>query len=388
MLYHLIYEYLFQYLEMDLGIFRLFKYLTVRSVMSFITALIITFVIAPPIIKYLRNKKIGQTIRDDGPQTHLSKSGTPTMGGVIILLMVVLGTLLFANLTNHYVLLMVMVALAFGSIGFIDDYLKLIKKNTKGLSPKLKLIMQFGFATLIMLFMYSRAEVFSISYDDVKLTLEWWKYGDIYVPFFDDPISLQKFELFGIDFRWLYIPFGVILIVGASNAVNLTDGLDGLATGLTLIVCATLVVLAYLSGNAVIAAYLKIPFIKEAGELAIFLAAVVGASMGFLWYNSHPASVFMGDTGALSLGAIIGVLLIVIKKELLILIIGGVFVAEALSVLIQVIYFKWKKKRIFKMAPLHHHYELKGWSESKVITRFWIIGIILALISLATLKIQ
>lgn len=342
-------------------IFNLFQYVTFRSVMAVITSLIISYFIAPPLIRFLRNKKAGQPIRQDGPNTHQSKTGTPTMGGIIMIFSVFLSTLLWARLDNLLVWICVFSMLGFGFIGFLDDYLKLIKKNPKGLSGKYKIIGQLVISLLVIFVLYFL----------IPTTL--------YVPFFAEPV---------LDLGIFFIPFGLLVLIGSSNAVNLTDGLDGLAIGLSLLVAATFAVFAYLTGHKIIAEYLKIPFIPTSSEITVFLSTLGGAGLGFLWYNSHPAEIFMGDTGSLFLGGTLGTCAVILKKEILLLIVGGIFVVEALSVILQVFYYKKTGKRIFKMAPLHHHFELTGWHENKVIIRFWIIGLILALFGLATLKIQ
>lgn len=367
--YHLLYPLYLKYKETYsfFKVFNLFQYITFRSALAVLTTLLITFIIGPKLIRYLKSKKIGQNIRELGPETHQVKSGTPTMGGVLIIGSTVISMLLWGRLDNKFVWLAIFALVGFGLIGFIDDYRKLIKKNTKGLKARYKIIFQVLIAATIVSVIYFTDS----SPDHVS--------SQLYVPFMRFPI---------INLLWMIIPFGIILIIGSSNAVNLTDGLDGLAIGCTLFVIAAFGVLTYLSGNGTIAAYLKIPHIKESAEVTIFCASLIGASLGFLWFNAHPAEVFMGDTGSLSLGGAIGTIALMIKKELLLLIVGGIFVAEALSVIMQVGYYKWKKKRIFLMAPLHHHFEMKGWQESKVIIRFWIIGIILAMVGLATLKVQ
>ncbi|OHD14202.1 MAG: phospho-N-acetylmuramoyl-pentapeptide-transferase [Spirochaetes bacterium GWB1_36_13] len=362
MLYYL-YEYLYPLGQeyKILKIFNVFQYVTFRSVMAVLTALIITFIISPKIIRYLREKKIGQCIRDDGPKTHLSKSGTPTMGGIIIIIAVFFSSLLWAKPDNIFLWVCLFSMISFGAIGFIDDYLKLIKKNPKGLAGRYKILGQFIFS----------AAIISVLYLHLPRTL--------YFPFFSDPI---------LDLGIFFIPFGLIVLIGSSNSVNLTDGLDGLAIGLSLFVIATFGIFAYLTGHKIISDYLKIPFIAGTSEITVFLAALAGGGLGFLWYNSHPAEIFMGDTGSLFLGGTLGTTAVILKKEFLLLLVGGIFVAEALSVMIQVLVYKKTGKRVFKMAPLHHHFELKGWHESKVIIRFWIIGLMLSLLGLATLKLQ
>lgn len=344
--------------------FNIFQYITFRSAYAAVTALLISFVFGGPIIKKLRRLKAGQEVRDDGPETHLVKSGTPTMGGLIILLSVTVSTLLWQDLNNIYTWLVLFSLIAFGGIGFVDDYLKIFRKSSEGLHARVKFIGQTLVSLVIVILLYVHGS------EEASL---------LYLPFFKHAV---------LDLSLFYIPFGVILLVGTSNAVNLTDGLDGLAIGLVILVSMTFAIITYVTGRADYAEYLQIPYLRGSGELTIFTFALVGASVGFLWYNSHPAEVFMGDTGSLSLGGVIGVLALVLKKEILLIVIGGVFVLEALSVIIQVVSYKIRKKRVFKMAPLHHHFELKGWDESKVVIRFWILGGLFTIISLSTLKIQ
>lgn len=343
---------------------NVFRYLTFRSAYALITALLIAFLFGPHIIQALRRLKVGQSIRDDGPQSHLKKGGTPTMGGVMIIIGVLAAALLWQDLRNVNIWITLLAFTGFGVVGFIDDYLKVSRKNSEGLPPWAKLLGQFIVALAITLILYFMGDE-RISY--------------LYLPFFKNPV---------IDLGILWIPFAVILIVGESNAVNLSDGLDGLAIGLVMLVFITLSILTYLSGRADFSEYLGIPYIVGAGELTVYCLAMVGACIGFLWFNSHPAEVFMGDVGSLSLGGVIATISLIIKKEILVLIIGGVFVLEALSVIMQVLSFKLRKKRIFKMAPLHHHFELSGWAETKVVIRFWILGGLFAIIALSTLKIQ
>ncbi len=381
MFYKIFYEILYQP-EGTFSFLRLFGYVTFRSAGAVFLSIILVLILGPIIIKLLVKKKAGQQIRDDGPQTHLSKSGTPTMGGIIIIGTTIISTILFARINNPYIITALVGTLGFGFIGFIDDYLKLTKRNTAGLSSLTRIVGEIAIALVITTFLFIQKQELTISLASGEsiLPIEWNIFGDLNIPFFNEPV-MQSMD-------WLYIPFGVIVIVGCANGVNFTDGLDGLAIGLVCLVTGTLGILAYLTGNAIISDYLNIPFVNGSAELTIFLVSIVGSGLGFLWFNSHPASIFMGDTGALPLGAAIGIVALLIKKELLLLIIGAIFVIEVLSVIIQVFFYKWKKIRIFKMAPLHHHFEMSGWSESKVINRFWIIGIILAIIGLATLKIQ
>jgi phospho-N-acetylmuramoyl-pentapeptide-transferase len=344
--------------------FNVFQYLTFRSAYAALTTLLLCYLLGPSIIEALRRLKVGQAIRNDGPSTHLKKGGTPTMGGLMIILSVTLATFLWQDLRSFKVWLTLGAFLAFGAIGFADDYLKVVRKNSAGLPAALKFFLQVLVALAIVLTLYfSGGEETSV----------------LYVPFFREPV---------LDMGPLWIPFAVILLVGESNAVNLSDGLDGLATGLLIWVFITLALITYLSGRADYSSYLGIPYIEGSGELTVFCLAAVGACVGFLWFNTHPAEVFMGDVGSLSLGGIIATVSLIIKKEILILVIGGVFVLEAASVILQVAFFKLKKRRIFKMAPLHHHFELSGWVESKVVIRFWILGALFAIIALSTLKIQ
>lgn len=348
-------------------VFNLFRYLTFRSGGAMLTALLIGFIFGPAIIRWLRSKQHGgQPIREDGPESHLlTKKGTPTMGGIMILLAVGVSTLLWADLSNSYVWVVVFVTFGFGFIGFMDDYLKVSKKNTKGLRGKLKLAGQFT----------------------ISLVAIWWiqtlapntLHSHLAVPFF-------KSVLF--DLSWFYIPFAMIVLVGASNAVNLTDGLDGLAIVPIMITASCFALISYLVGNAVFADYLQIHPVPGAGELAVFCSALVGAGLGFLWFNAPPAKVFMGDTGSLAFGGSIGTISVVTKHELVLCIIGGLFVMEAVSVILQVASFKMTGKRIFRMAPIHHHFEKKGWAEPTVVIRFWILAVIFALIGLSTLKLR
>ncbi|MBN1524435.1 MAG: phospho-N-acetylmuramoyl-pentapeptide-transferase [Spirochaetales bacterium] len=357
--------------------FNIFQYITFRAAYAAVTALLLTFLVGPWMIRKLTKLKIGQEIREDGPETHLAKSGTPTMGGVLMIISIVISILLWQDLDSINTWIIIICVSGFGLIGFVDDYLKITKKNAAGLTGWFKwsaqVILAFGIALLIFLTrvpLEDKAHLGTILVDPTTF---------LFVPFTSSPV---------LDFSEFYIPFAMILLLSTTNAVNLTDGLDGLATGLMIIVGITLAVLAYLSANINFAKYLGIPFIRAGGELTISCLALVGACVGFLWYNSHPAQVMMGDTGSLALGGLAGVLSMILKKEILLIVIMGVFVLETLSVIIQVGSFKLFRKRIFKMAPLHHHFELKGWDESKVVIRFWILGGLFALISLSTLKIQ
>lgn len=343
-----------------------FNYLTVRALFSALTSFALVLFFAPNIIERLRAYKIGQNVRDDGPQTHLSKAGTPTMGGVIMIGAIAISLLLWGNLGNRYLWIVWLTTLAFAAVGFIDDYCKLVKKQSQGLSAKQKFLLQtlFGFIAAFWLFFSANVPAET----------------QLFIPFF-------KHVHFNMG--WLLFVFWVYLVVvGSSNAVNLTDGLDGLAILPIVLVAAALGIFAYLSGNLLHAEYLLIPHLPGVGEVVVFCAAIVGAGIGFLWFNFYPAEVFMGDVGALGLGAALGIIAVVVRQELVLVIMGGLFVAETLSVAIQVGYFKMTRKRIFKMAPLHHHFELLGWPEPKVIVRFWIITVILVLCGLATLKLR
>lgn len=344
--------------------FNIFQYITFRGAYAAVTALFVSFIFGPWLIEYLRRLKFGQSIRDDGPESHLVKSGTPTMGGLLIIVSMLIAVMLWQDLGNSYTWIATAALTGFAFVGFLDDYLKIRRGSSEGLSVKAKLFGQILVAGGVVLYLYlNRTEYTTL----------------LYIPFFKRPL---------LDLGFLYIPFSIILLVFTSNAVNLTDGLDGLAIGLVILVGVAFTILTYLTGRADYAEYLLIPHIRDAGELAIPCLALVGASVGFLWYNAHPAEVFMGDTGSLALGGVLGVIALMIKKEILLIIVGGVFVLEALSVIIQVLSYKTTKKRVFKMAPLHHHFELKGWDESKVVIRFWILGGLFAILSLSTLKLQ
>ena len=341
---------------------NVFQYLSFRGAYAALTTLLLCYIFGPKIIEALKRFKVGQVIREDGPATHLSKGGTPTMGGIFLILSVLIAMVLWTDFGSGMIWLSLGVLVALGLVGFFDDYLKVTKKNSDGLRPRTKLVFQFFIALAVMLILYNTG---------------WDTY--LYIPFFKGPI---------LDMGVLWIPFGVLFIMASSNAVNFSDGLDGLLAGLLIFVFITLAILAYLSGRADYSSYLGIPFISGAGELTVLCLAATGACIGFLWFNSHPAEVFMGDTGSLSLGGLIAVISLMIKKEALIFIIGGVFVLEIASVIIQVVSFKLRKKRVFKMAPLHHHFEESGWAENKIVIRFWILGGLFAIIALSTLKIQ
>jgi phospho-N-acetylmuramoyl-pentapeptide-transferase len=345
--------------------FRVFHYLTFRGILGVLTALVISFMVGPAMIRQLSKYKIGQSVRDDGPKSHFSKAGTPTMGGTLILVSIAVSTLLWADLSNRYVWVTLLVTLAFGVIGFVDDYKKLVLRNSKGLAAKHKYLWQSVFGLAAALFLYHTASVATET--------------QFIVPFFKQIVW---------NMGWAYPVLAYFVIVGSSNAVNLTDGLDGLAIMPTVLVGGALGIFAYASGNAVFAEYLGIPHLPKAGELVVFCGALVGAGLGFLWFNAYPAMVFMGDVGALALGAALGVLAILVRQEIVLMIMGGVFVMETLSVMLQVLSFKLTGRRIFRMAPIHHHFELKGWPEPRVIVRFWIITVILVLFGLATLKLR
>ncbi len=362
----MLYNLLVPYAE-DYQLFNLFRYLTFRSGGATITALLISFLFGPPLIRWLKKKqKEGQPIRDDGPESHiLTKAGTPTMGGLMMLFAVGISTVLWADLKNGYVWVVLFVTMGYGLLGFMDDYLKITKRNTKGLPGKLKLLGQFSIALVAVLWIQS------IANDSINQHLA--------IPFLKNVL---------IDMGLLYIPFMLVVMVGASNAVNLTDGLDGLAIVPIMIACGCFALISYLVGNAVFAGYLQILNVPGSGELAVFCAAVIGAGLGFLWYNAPPAMVFMGDTGSLSFGGALGAISVITKHELVLAIIGGLFVLEAVSVMMQVASYKLTGKRIFKMAPIHHHFEKKGWAEPTIVIRFWIIAVVLALIGLSSLKLR
>jgi phospho-N-acetylmuramoyl-pentapeptide-transferase len=345
--------------------FRVFHYLTFRAILGALTALIMSFMIGPAMIRRLSRNKIGQSVRDDGPQSHFSKAGTPTMGGTLILVAIAISTLLWADLRNRYVWVVLLVTLGFGVVGFIDDYKKVMLRNSDGLSAKTKLLGQSLIAAIAAIFLFQTAAVPAET--------------QFIVPFFKNVI---------LNMGWFYIPFAFLVIVGSSNAVNLTDGLDGLAIMPSVLVGTGLGIFAYLSGHVNFSQYLAIPYLPKSGELIVFCAALVGAGLGFLWFNTYPAMVFMGDVGALALGAGLGTLAVLVRQEIVLMIMGGVFVMETLSVIIQVASFKLTGKRVFRMAPIHHHFELKGWPEPRVIVRFWIITVILVLIGLSTLKLR
>jgi len=359
MLYHLLYP-----LHTVISVLNVFRYITFRTIYASLTAFFICFFVGPWVIRKLSGLQVGQYIRDDGPQSHLGKAGTPTMGGVLIVGSVALSTLLWSDLSNPFVWIALLVLTGFALIGFADDYLMQIKKQSKGLSVRGKLMLQTVLALIAGVLIYA-------------------------TPNFSTEVTVPFFKTVTPDLEWGYVIFAVLVIVGASNAVNLTDGLDGLAIGPMSIAAATYMIFAYVAGHVKIANYLQITYVPGSGELAVFCGAVAGAGLGFLWFNAYPAEVFMGDTGSLSLGAALGVMAVITKQEILLALVGGLFVIEALSVIFQVGFFKMTHgRRIFRMAPLHHHFELKGWPEPKVIVRFWIIAIALALLALSTLKLR
>ena len=382
MLFHLLYDVLS---DIDgLSFLRVFRYLTTRILAGAITSLLISFVLGPWFIERMKRRQFGQQIREDGPATHKKKAGTPTMGGSLILMAMVTSTLLWCDLRNQFIWLLLVVTVGFGVVGFLDDYLKITRKNTKGLPGKLRLGWEFVIAGAVMTYLF-HSDVMDPS---VRLAVQ--------LPFTD--FYGDHLELPG----WLYAALATVLVVGTANAVNLTDGLDGLAIGPSSMCAATFLIFAYLAGvettllvnvagevrSQNIAEYLHIAHIEGSAELAIFCAAMFGAGIGFLWYNAYPASVFMGDVGALSLGGAIGMLAVLTKNEITLAIVGGLFLFEALSVVIQVGSYKLRRKRVFRMAPIHHHYELKGWEEPKIIVRFWLISVLLALLALGTLKLR
>ncbi|MEA3231125.1 MAG: phospho-N-acetylmuramoyl-pentapeptide-transferase [Thermodesulfobacteriota bacterium] len=359
MFYYLLYP-----LHTTWPVFNVFRYITFRTIYATVTAFLVCFILGPWMIRKLAAMQVGQYIQNDGPETHLPKEGTPTMGGTLIIAAVVTTTLLWADLTNVFVWIVLFVIIGFSSIGFIDDYLKQVKKRNQGLTARTKFSLQFILALITGVWIYSASD-------------------------FSTQVAIPFFKQFSPDLGIGYVFFATLVIVGTSNAVNLTDGLDGLAIGPVIIAAGAYLVLAYVSGHIKIANYLQVHYVAGSGELAVFCGGVAGAGLGFLWFNAYPAQIFMGDVGSLPLGAILGTTAVITKQEILLLLVGGLFVIEALSVILQVGYFRLSKgKRIFKMAPLHHHFELKGWAEPKVIVRFWIIAITLALISLGTLKLR
>ena len=345
--------------------FNVFQYLTFRIILGVLTSLFISLLVGPSLIRRLNEYQIGQSVRDDGPESHLSKAGTPTMGGLLILVSIAVSTLCWADLSNRFIAVVLLVTLAFGVIGWVDDYRKVVKQNPKGLPARYKYFWQSVVGLSAAVFLY----VSAVSPAETQLI----------VPFIKNVT---------INLGWMYVVLSYFVIVGSSNAVNLTDGLDGLAILPTVLVSGALMIFAYTTGHIYFAEYLGIPYIKGVGEVAVFCASIVGAGLGFLWFNTYPAQVFMGDIGALALGAALGIVAVVVRQELVLFIMGGVFVMETFSVILQVGSYKLTGKRIFHMAPLHHHYELKGWPEPRVIVRFWIITVILVLIGLASLKVR
>ncbi|SFU90082.1 phospho-N-acetylmuramoyl-pentapeptide-transferase [Halomonas korlensis] len=357
--------YLADFLAQFFSAFNVFNYLTLRMILGTLTALVLCLWLGPVMIRRLVERQIGQAVRDDGPQSHLSKAGTPTMGGAMILMAIAVSTLLWGDLDNHYVWIVLAVTLGFGAIGWVDDYRKVVEKNPRGLPARWKYFWQsvIGLSAAIVLYVTAASPVET----------------SLIVPLFKD---------FVMPLGVFYIVLTYLVIVGSSNAVNLTDGLDGLAIMPTVLVAMGLAIFAYASGNVVFADYLQIPMIPGAGELAVFCATIAGAGLGFLWFNTYPAQVFMGDVGALALGAALGVVAVIVRQEIVLFIMGGIFVMETVSVILQVGSYKLTGRRIFRMAPLHHHYELKGWPEPRVIVRFWIITVVLVLVGLATLKVR
>ncbi len=354
-----------EYLQDYVRGFAVFQYLSLRAILGVLTALGISLLLGPWVIRRLNEMRIGQAIRADGPQTHLSKSGTPTMGGALILTAIAISTLLWANLNNRYVWLVLVVTLLFGAVGWVDDYRKVALRNSRGLPGRWKYFWQsvIGLGAAIFLYVTAASPVET----------------QLFIPFFKNV---------ALDLGIFYIVFTYFVIVGTSNAVNLTDGLDGLAIMPTVMVGAALGLIAYLAGNVKFAQYLQIAYVAGAGELVVFCCALIGAGLGFLWFNTYPAQVFMGDVGALALGAALGVMAVIIRHEIVLFIMGGIFVLETVSVILQVVSFKLTGRRIFRMAPIHHHFELKGWPEPRVIVRFWIISVVLVLVGLATLKLR
>jgi len=358
LLYTLLYP-----LHTTYSVFNVFRYITFRAALAALMALLVSFLLGPYLIRTLAARQVGQPIREDGPATHTAKAGTPTMGGTLIILALFLATILLADITNLYVGLALFVTVAFGAIGFADDYLKLRRRSSRGLSVWAKLLFQLAVAFTAAIILYRQ-------------------------PYFSSILGVPFFKNIRPELGLWYIPFFMLVVVGASNAVNLTDGLDGLAIGPVMTAAATYAFIAYVAGHSILAEYLQIPYVAGVGELSIFCGAVVAAGLGFLWFNTYPAEMFMGDVGSLALGAALGVVAVMTKNEILLILVGGVFVLEALSVIFQVVSYKLRGKRVFLMAPIHHHYELKGWPEPQIIVRFWIISIICALVALSTLKLR
>jgi phospho-N-acetylmuramoyl-pentapeptide-transferase len=361
MLYYLLYP-----LARQIPAFNVFRYITFRTAMAAVTALLLALLLGPLVVRLLKRRQIRQSIRAEGPRTHLAKAGTPTMGGLLILAAVIVATLLWMDLTNRFVWIALGILLALGAVGFADDYTKLARKRSLGLTGRGKLLPQF---------LVALAAGWAIQ--------QWASHGA-----FSTVVTFPFAKRLLLDLGVFYVPFVAVVLVGSSNAVNLTDGLDGLAIGSVGIAAGTYAVLAYVTGNAVAARYLQIPFVAQSGELAVFCGAVVGAALGFLWFNCHPADMFMGDVGSLPLGGAIASVAVMTKQEVLLAIVGGLFVLEALSVIVQVVSFQTTGRRVFRMAPLHHHFELAGWAESRVIIRFWILSILFAVLALSTLKLR
>lgn len=358
MLYHLLYP-----LHTEFSALYVFRFITFRTIYATITALVLSFLLGPWVIERLSSLQIGQTIRKVGPESHFKKEGTPTMGGTLILISIVVPTLLWADLRNGYIWVTLLVTVGFGAIGFVDDYKKVKLKSSDGLSARYKLLWQLVVAVVAVVMLYT-------------------------ITSFQPILSVPFFKGVHPSLGWFYIPLILLVVVGSGNAVNLTDGLDGLAIGPMIIASGAYLLFAYLAGNARLAAYLQITGVPGAGELAILCGAMVGAGIGFLWFNTYPAQVFMGDVGSLSLGGALGTIAVIVKQELVLVIVGGIFVVEALSVIVQVLSFRLLGRRVFRMAPIHHHFELKGWPEPKIIVRFWIISIVLTLVALSTLKLR
>ena len=358
MLYHLLYP-----LHDQFALFNVFRYLSFRTIYAILTALVVCWILGPPLIRYLRRLQVGQVIREEAPQNHRSKEGTPTMGGILLVLAILCSTLLWADLTNPYVWITLGTLLGLTGVGFLDDYLKVVRRDPRGLRPLYKFSAQLLVAGAVGGILYA-------------------------YPGYSTQLNLPFLKTLQPDLGWLYIPFVILVIVSASNAVNLTDGLDGLAIGPVMIAALVYLVVTYVTGHAVFADYLLIPHIPGAGELAVFCGAMLGAGLGFLWFNAYPASIFMGDVGSLPLGGALATVAVVSKHELLLVLVGGIFVLEAISVIFQVASYRIRGRRVFRMAPLHHHFELKGWEEPKIVVRFWILAIVLALLSLSTLKLR
>ena len=360
MLYQLLYP-----LHQDYAALNVFRYITFRAAYAALTALAMSLLLGPLAIRTLAAWRADQQIRADGPESHQAKAGTPTMGGLLILFCVTVPTLLWGRLDNRYLWLVLLTTLGFGAVGFVDDRLKIVRRSSHGLSGRWKLAAQVLIGAAFALALSS-----------------------LPAPAYETRVGIPFFKNVLLDLGWFYLPFVVLVLAGASNAVNLTDGLDGLAVGTTLVATSFYTVVTYLAGNAVFARYLQIVYVEGAGELAVFCGALLGSGMGFLWFNAHPASIFMGDTGSLALGAALGSVAVIAKHEVLLVLVGGVFVAEALSVMVQVLSFQLTGRRVFLMAPIHHHFERLGWAESKIIVRFWIAAIVFALLSLSTLKLR